>query len=153
GTLIAYATAPGRVAKDGDGPNGLYTNELLKAIKSPGLKIEDVFKRVRQAVSSQTHGAQIPWEASSLIGDFAFVSSPSSARGRPQASEGDEPKPPTGSLVIASRTEGAEVSVGGRVVGIIQSGANIVVEELQPGSHHIVARKDGFEPWEGDAQI
>lgn len=30
GTLVAYATAPGSVAADGDGANGLYTEELLR---------------------------------------------------------------------------------------------------------------------------
>jgi TPR repeat protein len=72
GTLIAYATAPGRVAQDGEGANGLYTSELLKAMRIPGLKIEDVFKRVRQSVSQVTKGRQVPWESSSLVGDFSF---------------------------------------------------------------------------------
>ena len=78
GTLIAYATAPGKVAKDadGEGPNGLYTSELLKAMKVPGLKIEDVFKQVRKAVSQKTKGQQVPWEASSLTGDFSFTVPP-----------------------------------------------------------------------------
>jgi hypothetical protein len=73
GTLIAYATAPGRVAADGTGENGLYTEELLRAMKEPGLKVEDVFKAVRVAVSRRSDGAQTPWEASSLVGDFYFV--------------------------------------------------------------------------------
>lgn len=72
GTLIAYATAPGKVAADGDGANGLYTQELLHALRAPGLKVEDVFKQVRINVSRASQGAQTPWEASSLIGDFYF---------------------------------------------------------------------------------
>jgi hypothetical protein len=72
GTLIAYATAPGRVARDGTGANGLYTGELLRAMAVPGLRIEDVFKRVRQSVQQQTNGEQVPWESSSLVGDFVF---------------------------------------------------------------------------------
>ncbi len=73
GTLIAYATAPGKVAADGDGSNGLYTQEFLKALTSPGLKVEDVFKQVRVNVSRASNGMQVPWEASSLTGDFYFV--------------------------------------------------------------------------------
>jgi hypothetical protein len=73
GTLIAYATAPGRVAADGDGTNGLYTAELLKAVNTPGMKIEDVFKQVRVNVARASNGAQTPWEASSLVGDFYFT--------------------------------------------------------------------------------
>jgi TRAP-type mannitol/chloroaromatic compound transport system permease large subunit len=72
GTFIAYATAPGKVAADGKGGNGLYTGQLIRAMKRPGLKIEDVFKRVRREVAKQTDGLQVPWESSSLTGDFYF---------------------------------------------------------------------------------
>jgi len=72
GTMIAYATAPGRLARDGDGPNGLYTGELLRAMREPGLRLEEVFKRVRSVVRQQTTGEQVPWEASSVEGDFFF---------------------------------------------------------------------------------
>jgi hypothetical protein len=70
GTLVAYATAPGSVAADGDGSNGLYTDELLHALRVPGLKVEEVFKRVRVNVAERSKGAQTPWESSSLTGDL-----------------------------------------------------------------------------------
>lgn len=73
GTLIAYATAPGSLASDGKGANGLYTEALLVALRVPGLKIEDVFKRVRVAVEEKTGGKQVPWESTSLKGDFYFI--------------------------------------------------------------------------------
>ena len=73
GTLIAYATAPGSVASDGKERNGLYTQELLKNMLTPGLSIEEVFKRVRIAVRNATGGQQTPWESSSLTGDFYFT--------------------------------------------------------------------------------
>jgi len=76
GTMIAYATAPGKVASDGIGQNGLYTQELLKAMRQPGVKVEEVFKQVRVAVSSLSNQAQVPWEASSLTGDFYFSGAP-----------------------------------------------------------------------------
>jgi uncharacterized caspase-like protein len=72
GTLIAYATAPGMTASDGAGANGTYTGEILRALDLPGLRVEDVFKRVRVNVAKITGGAQIPWESSSLVGDFYF---------------------------------------------------------------------------------
>jgi uncharacterized caspase-like protein len=72
GTLIAYATAPGKVAADGIGKNGLYTGELLKVMDSAGLKIEDVFKQVRINVLKSSNSQQIPWESSSLTGEFFF---------------------------------------------------------------------------------
>jgi hypothetical protein len=73
GTMIAYATAPGRTAADGNGSNGTYTEEMLRVLKYPGLKVEDVLKRVRAGVVQSTNGAQTPWDASSLIGDFYFI--------------------------------------------------------------------------------
>lgn len=73
GTLLAYATSPGNVASDGDGANGLYTEHLLREMKVPEAKIEDVFKRVRLAVRRRSNGQQIPWESTSLEEDFWFI--------------------------------------------------------------------------------
>jgi uncharacterized caspase-like protein len=73
GTLIAYATAPGRVAADGEGVNGIYTGELLKAVRQPGLALEEVFKRVGASVRRLTKDQQVPWYASSLEGAFSFT--------------------------------------------------------------------------------
>ena len=72
GSLLAYATSPGNVASDGDGANGLYTENLLRELKVPEAKIEDVFKRVRLAVRRRSNGQQIPWESTSLEEDFYF---------------------------------------------------------------------------------
>ncbi len=72
GTYIAFATAPGSVASDGAGDNGLYTQELVKALKNPGLKIEDVFKQVRGSVYKISNQEQLTWENSSIFGDFYF---------------------------------------------------------------------------------
>jgi len=72
GSFIAYATAPGSVAADGDGRNGLYTKYLLQYMKEPNLSVERVFKKVRLAVVNDTAQKQTPWESSSLLGDFYF---------------------------------------------------------------------------------
>jgi uncharacterized caspase-like protein len=72
GTLVAFSTAPGSVASDGQGQNGLYTQHLLQAMRAPGLKLEDVFKQTRANVRRDSQGRQIPWEATSLEGDFYF---------------------------------------------------------------------------------
>ncbi len=72
GTLIAFATAPGSVAADGTGKNGLYTQELLKAISTQGNVLEDVFKEVRRNVYKLSNKQQTPWENSSLFDDFYF---------------------------------------------------------------------------------
>jgi formylglycine-generating enzyme required for sulfatase activity len=72
GSILAYATAPGSVAADGTGRNGLYTSMLLRHIMTPNLAIERVFKRVRINVVNASDKRQTPWESSSLMGDFYF---------------------------------------------------------------------------------
>ncbi len=73
GTLIAFATAPGSVAADGEGANGLYTKHLLANLAKPGLPVEQLFKEVRIGVTKETGDRQVPWESSSLKGNFFFV--------------------------------------------------------------------------------
>ena len=51
--------------------NTLYTNALIKHIKNPNIKIEDLFKMVRRTVYQQSGGKQIPWETSSGV-HFSF---------------------------------------------------------------------------------
>ncbi len=72
GSFIAYATAPGSVASDGSGRNGLYTQELLNAMRKPGLTIEQVFKEVRKNVLQLSGERQYTWDSSNIIGDFYF---------------------------------------------------------------------------------
>jgi cyclophilin family peptidyl-prolyl cis-trans isomerase len=72
GTLIAFATAPGKVASDGTGRNGLFTSYLLKYIKTPNMEVDLMMRKVRSDVAQNTNNYQVPWTSSSLIGEFAF---------------------------------------------------------------------------------
>jgi tetratricopeptide (TPR) repeat protein len=72
GSFIAFATAPGSIASDGEGKNGLYTQELLKAMRKPGRTIESVFKDVRLNVMKLSGEKQFTWDQSNIIGDFYF---------------------------------------------------------------------------------
>ncbi len=73
GSLIAYATSPGNVASDGQGKNGLYTENLVRELSQRGTRLEDALKRVRLNVRLASRGAQIPWETTSLETDvFLF---------------------------------------------------------------------------------
>lgn len=72
GSFIAYATSPGSVASDGNGRNGLYTQELLKSLKKPGLTIEQVFKDVRLNVLKLSNDKQNTWDSSNITGEFYF---------------------------------------------------------------------------------
>jgi hypothetical protein len=72
GTFISFATSPGSVASDGVGRNSPFTKHLLQAMKKPNVPIELMFKEVRVGVVNETRGEQVPWESSSLMGDFYF---------------------------------------------------------------------------------
>ena len=72
GSLVAYATAPGKVASDGAGANGLYTQHLARAMRQPGMQVEEVFKQVRAAVLRDSANQQTPWENTALVGQFYF---------------------------------------------------------------------------------
>lgn len=107
GTLIAYATAPGKVASDGSGDHGLYTAELLKALTEPGRSVEDVFKQVRVGVSRASNGAQTPWESSSLTGQFYFkFSLEKTTAGKPPVNE----KPPAPEKPAAASADMATIA-------------------------------------------
>ena len=72
GMMIAFATQPGNVALDGDGRNSPFTKALLQHIASEDASINDVMINVRRDVLDATKGKQIPWENSSLTGQFYF---------------------------------------------------------------------------------
>ena len=73
GTLIAFSTAPGSVAVDNPAQkNSVYTKHFLANLRNPNVPIERLFKQVRIAVSQETQQQQVPWESSSLMGEFCF---------------------------------------------------------------------------------
>jgi len=73
GTMVAFSTSPDGVALDNpQDKNSMFAKHLLQHMQEPGLPVEILFKRVRLAVSSETNRAQVPWESTSLTGDFCF---------------------------------------------------------------------------------
>ncbi len=97
GILIAYSTAPGDVAADGEGRNSPYSAALSQAIRESREPVEQVFKRTRLAVRAATSDRQTPWEASSLTGDFFFAEGAADARPQPAPSPA---RPPAVSLAL-----------------------------------------------------
>ncbi|WGR73941.1 MULTISPECIES: caspase family protein [unclassified Bradyrhizobium] len=73
GTLIAFATAPGQVALDGDGANSPFSAALSRHIGTPGLEVQQMLTRVRAEVVSTTKNKQVPWSNSSLLGEVYLV--------------------------------------------------------------------------------
>jgi tetratricopeptide (TPR) repeat protein len=76
GTFISFATGPGEVAADGNETdrNSPYTASVLKHITDPGLPIGTMFQQVRESVMKKTGEKQMPWDSSSLLGNFIFNS-------------------------------------------------------------------------------
>lgn len=89
GTYIAYATSPGSVALDGSGDNSPYTTALAAAMREKGLPIERVFKNARARVLAATGERQLPWETSSITGEFYFhpADAASAPAARPEAKD------------------------------------------------------------------
>jgi formylglycine-generating enzyme required for sulfatase activity len=100
GILIAYSTAPGAVAADGTGRNSPYTEALTQAMREMHEPVEQVFKHVRVGVMSATSGKQVPWESSSLTGDFYFAApnkvAPETSSALASGAVPATPKPETG---------------------------------------------------------
>lgn len=72
GTLITFATSPDTIALDGQGRNSPFTQAMLKYIRTPGLEVRSMLTRVRADVIRATNEQQVPWDHSSLTGDFYF---------------------------------------------------------------------------------
>ncbi len=72
GSMILYATEPGKVAADGSGRNGLFTEKLLQNMDKSGLKVEDVFKQTAIEVKNTSSKKQIPWSEGIIFGNFYF---------------------------------------------------------------------------------
>jgi uncharacterized caspase-like protein len=79
GSIVAYATAPGQVAADGDGNNSPYAEALARNLSTPGMALESVFRQVRIEVSEKTAGNQVPWEETSLTQEVMLAGKTESA--------------------------------------------------------------------------
>jgi uncharacterized protein with WD repeat len=59
-SIIVYATSAGSTAADGTGRNGLFTGQLLKNLKTPGLEVNEVFRLTGGEVARLSEGRQRP---------------------------------------------------------------------------------------------
>jgi hypothetical protein len=67
GSMIAYATQPGNVALDGDGPNSPYSAALADGMRQRAPDVFHLFNGVGLRVQEETDGSQVPWTSSSPI--------------------------------------------------------------------------------------
>jgi Caspase domain/Bacterial SH3 domain len=73
GTLLVFSTQPDKIALDGSGAHSPFTAALLEHIATPGIEVRQMLSRVRNSVITATNGGQVPWDHSSLVGDFFFA--------------------------------------------------------------------------------
>ena len=78
GSIVVYATSPGKTAADGEGRNGTFSASFLAALADPGIEIKAFLDRVGSGVQAATGGAQVPWVLSSYFGSF-YLQSPEEA--------------------------------------------------------------------------
>jgi len=134
GTFVAFSTAPGATAEDGDGENSPYTTALLESLFRPSVKIEDAFKDVRRKVRFLTENAQTPWESTSLVQDFYVV--PGNVPVAPQLGSGGKSNKPSKNA-SASRSFSAERDGGpikeknhcSRILAKISMGIDLLSED------------------------
>ncbi|OHE65828.1 MAG: hypothetical protein A2001_11850 [Treponema sp. GWC1_61_84] len=136
-SIIIFATAPGKTAQDGSGRNGTFTRYFLKYMDLPGLDIETMMRSVREDVMTETKGAQVPWNNSSLTrGGFTFLAggAASTTETRTGALRYSLPEGVTADLTI----KGAVVSIAG--AGILE---NLPAGMLSIGAHGQDWAEDG----------
>jgi WD40 repeat protein len=128
GTLIVYATAADRFAKDSldaGSRNSPFTTFLLRHLPTPNLEIRELMMRVRRDVRAATSNQQTPYEYGSLIEQVVlFPLSPTkptlskqspapipvpavasaSPAARPLASNTSQPRPQPVSIPIPSQS-------------------------------------------------
>ncbi|WP_207691606.1 SUMF1/EgtB/PvdO family nonheme iron enzyme [Desulfonema limicola] len=143
GSIIVYATAENSVAADGSERNGLFTKYLLRHIKTPGLKIQDVVMNTRIDVAQESGSKQIPYEYSSLMGNFYFAGNGGSVM--PPAQVPVTPQPP----VIPVTSDELTNSLGMKFVYIEPGSFMMGSPENEPGrdsdeTRHRVTLTKGF---------
>ncbi len=69
GSVVAFATSPGKTASDGAGENSPYTSGLLEYLSEPGITVIQMFQKVTAFVHNESDGVQLPWVSTSLMGD------------------------------------------------------------------------------------
>jgi formylglycine-generating enzyme required for sulfatase activity len=124
--------------------------------------VENVFKRVRAEVARQTRNEQVPWEASSLTGDFYFVA-PDVVRQRPITRVPAAPPERVvavpkillghGQLALQSRLGGIEVWLDEQRLGETEADRGLVMNNLAPGTYRLKARKAGYKDWAREVQV
>ena len=142
GSILAYATAPGSVAADGKGRNGVFTKHLLKNLKRPDLTVQEVFMEAGLGVLNETGRKQVPWVSTTpipryyLAGGSVTVQKPSKRK--------------TESFIsVDANVSEARVLVDGRDIGTTP----LPDAKVSAGSHRILVEKEGYRTYRKTVRI
>ena len=141
GSIIAYATAPGSVADDGKGRNGVFTKHLLRNIKRPGFKVQDVFVETGLSVMNETGDKQIPWTSSTPVRGFYLAGSGAVVHQPPPA---EPEKAAEAKLTVKANVPGAEIEINGRNYGQVPQTFTI----KESGSYNVrISKGSDYDTW------
>jgi len=152
GSMVIYATAPGDVALDGQGRNGVFTEALLEHMATPGLDVELMIRRVREDVISNSGGRQTPWHNSSLTTGFSFVPGGSGRPSgglqpvvvQPTGPSGPVITPVTGEIAVSVET-GGDLYLNGQRIGALTAGQSVVISQVETGRQDLEMRYNNGE--------
>jgi formylglycine-generating enzyme required for sulfatase activity len=148
GTLIVYSTSPGKTAADGTGRNGTFTKHLIRHMTEPGLEIEDVIKKVRVDVATETGKKQGPWAHSSLMGNFYFADSGGAAIVTPPP---PAPKPAKEArLTVKGNVTGAVIRINN---GSETWKAPMTFTITEAGKYRVKVTAEGYKSFEKEEYI
>ena len=145
GSIVAYATSAGSVAQDGTGRNGVFTAELLKQIRTPGLEIAEVFKRTGAAVQAATTGKQVPAVYNQFFGNAYLAGAGAALSPAAQASATVASAPTMtvtrsyGSLAVSAVTAGS-LYLDGVKLGDVPAGAKANLNNIEVGDRSLELR-------------
>jgi hypothetical protein len=134
GSILVYATRAGSVAQDGSGRNGIFTQELLKNLQTPGLEIKEVFNRTGAGVRDATGGKQVPAVYNQFF-DSAYLGTAGTIPAETASLSGGKPA----DLMVKASEAAAEIFID----GVSKGKAPLLVSALPSGRNvHIEARSD-----------
>ena len=136
-SIIVYATSAGQTASDGTGRNGLFTGQLLKNLKTPGLEVKEVFNRTGADVSEVSGRRQIPAVYNQFFGT-AFLGAAAAAT--PAANTPAQPAPAGVSTAISidvSTKEGGILYFQGNEIATLWDNDNHSIPIEKPGTYTV----------------
>ena len=139
-SIIVYATGAGRTASDGTGRNGLFTGQLLKNLKTPGLEVNEVFRLTGADVTEVSKREQIPAVYNQFFGT-AFLGERPVVR-PPVVFEAGAANVATGALEIITVTAGTIQIRGMDIDQTVELPAwgSLPIEKINAGSYRVVMR-------------